>query len=411
MLNTANPADYAYRRFLLGIAFVYTLLLVYGTLYPFHWQWNATLNLQPFAVWPKGLSKSDFLTNLLVYIPLSFLLGQLLKKHLGVWLTIFVATLCGALLSFSLEYLQQLLPNRVSSLADLALNSVGAFLGAGLSAVFSGTSSFYRKLVYLREQWFLPGAVTNVGLIVIGLWMLSQLMPLVPSLDMATLRHGLKPIWHTLNNLALFDGWQAAIYALNIFALSALSSLIIKPNRPHLTAVLVCVLAVLLLKIPVIGRQLSLEALAGTLSGVIVYAVIRPRTNAEYFAASAVIIALLIDTVHTTGRYTILLRELNWIPFRGQMRTVMGLADVFAAVWPFAALAFLAINQRPQKLNTVAIVGGILVFGLAFALELAQQFIPHRYPDITDVLLATAGWTLAWWYYFSHSEQQEYNKS
>ena len=404
MVNPTNSSERAYRRFLIGLCCVYTLLLIYGTLYPFNWQWHATLTLEPFLHWPKRLAKSDFITNLLVYIPLGLLLGQLLKKRFGVWATVLIATTCGTLLSFSLEYLQLMLPNRVSSLADVALNSTGSFLGAGLSSIFSGTSVFYRSLAHFRKQWFLPGAVTNVGLIVIGLWALSQLMPLVPSLDMATMRHGLKPIWHTLNNLATFDFWQASTYTLNIFALCALSSLIIKPERPHLRLLVGFVVAVLLFKVPVIGRQLSLEAISGAVSGMVVYAIMRPKTHTTVLAACALIAALVVDTVHASNPYNILLRDINWIPFRGQMRTVMGLADLSASLWPFAALAFLVIHRKPRRLKTVVVTGGILVFCFAFSLELVQQYIPGRYPDITDVLLATAGWGLAWWYYCSHDE-------
>lgn len=404
MIRVPHSSEHAYRRFLFSICFFYTLLLIYGTLYPFNWHWDATLTLEPFLHWPKRLSKSDFITNLLVYIPLGLLLGQLLKKYLSLAVTAFVATLIGTLLSFSLEYLQQMLPNRVSSLADLTLNSAGSLIGAGLSSVFSGTSIFYRKLSYFREQWFHQGSVANVGLIVIGLWMLSQLMPLLPSLDMGTFRHGLRPIWYTLNDLSAFDFWQASTYTLNIFALSALSALIIKPDRPHLLLLCGFVLVVLFLKVPVIGRQLSLEALSGALTGIILYSIIRPRNAAGNMAAIALVLALVVDTVHANP-YTTLLRDINWIPFRGQMRTMMGLSDLFASLWPFAALAFVVINKKPINIKAVAITGAVLVFGFAFALELLQQFIPGRYPDITDVLLATAGWTLAWWYYYSHRER------
>jgi hypothetical protein len=46
--------------------------------------------------------------------------------------------------------------------------------------------------------------------------------------------------------------------------------------------------------------------------------------------------------------------------------------------------------------RTAWLGGGLAIAALTFALEWMQQSIPGRFADITDVLLAAAGWTLPW---------------
>ena len=115
-----------------GLALIYTLLLIYGTLFPLeHWTtpgispWELMLaNARRHTAW------GDLVTNLLVYIPLGLLLMRLRirPRHCLVcrWALVVLA---GALLSATLEYIQAWLPGRTPSLIDLGLNALGTGLG------------------------------------------------------------------------------------------------------------------------------------------------------------------------------------------------------------------------------------------------------------------------------------------
>src|SRR5947208_10225535 len=64
------------------LAFLYILLVLYGSLYPFKdWRTDGVVLLAFLTgPWPSHLSKPDVLTNLLAYIPLGLFLGCWLRR-------------------------------------------------------------------------------------------------------------------------------------------------------------------------------------------------------------------------------------------------------------------------------------------------------------------------------------------
>lgn len=88
---------------------------------------------------------------------------------------------------------------------------------------------------------------------------------------------------------------------------------------------------------------------------------------------------------------------INWIPFQGQVGTLVGMNDILETLWPFIAVGLALRWQTPWRWRrSVMLLGGLTVALLTFALEWMQQSIPGRFADITDVLLACLGWSLPW---------------
>lgn len=397
--------------------FFYTLLLIYGTLFPLSgWEWPSNSLLNPlYPPWPQKLHTSDVITNLLIYIPFGFLLALIVNRYCQFLLLLLLVTALGTGLSFLLEYLQTYLPTRVTSLADILLNGLGSFLGASLIILVSPSSSLHKKLRSLKQYWFKDGTVTHIGLFVLGMWAVSQLFPLVPSLDVASLRAGLRPLWHTLNDFSLFDPWHAATYTLNITGLGLLAATLFRENRRVLPLFTVFIIAVLFLKIPVVGRQLSAESISGLFVSVFSLAVIlalcsgsvssrgfgrsgqgfNPGFN-QGMAALCLCSAFLLEALQTGS--SAVTKGINWIPFLGHMKSIMDMVDLVATAWPFAALAYLALSFAPPNAKPVAISGAILIAITTLVVEWLQQSLPGRYPDITDVVIATLGWSLPWVY-------------
>lgn len=75
--------------------------------------------------------KTDFLKNILFFVPFGFLLSTIiLKKHaMGYFATFFIVTLAGGFLSYGIENLQLLLHSRYPGLADILSNILGSGLG------------------------------------------------------------------------------------------------------------------------------------------------------------------------------------------------------------------------------------------------------------------------------------------
>ena len=378
----------------------YVLLIVYGSLYPFTgWRWpddHTAIILQGW--WPQHISRGDLITNLLAYFPLGYLLGRALPGRLNGFAAVAWTTVLGTFLSAGIEVMQIFLPQRQSSLSDIVLNSISTLIGAFLAWGMGERTLLGGRLRALRREWFLQGRLTDIGLAALGLWALSQLVPLVPSLDVDNLKEGLKPLWYTLHGSTVFNRHEAVIYALNILALGGIVALVVKNERWVTVPFAMFASMVLLLKIPVVGRQISLEAIAGLFGGLILLCFLRrlPRPFLSIVAATAILAAFVIDELRPAADSHGELHVFNWVPFSGQMVNVMGLASIIEELWPFTALAFLTLVMRPRYRLAVGTMLGLLLAVSVFALEWAQQQIPGRYPDVTSVLLAVIGWTVPW---------------
>ncbi len=150
-------------------------VVVYASLYPFE-GWRIQ-GLAPWsflmAPWPQYWTGFDIASNLLGYAPLGFLLALAMVRsgwrHSFWWACLWVSAL-----SFGLESLQNLLPRRVPSNVDWALNTVGAGLGAAV-AVALERLGLMRRWNQFRDDWFEP--TTHGALVLLALWPLALMYP------------------------------------------------------------------------------------------------------------------------------------------------------------------------------------------------------------------------------------------
>jgi VanZ family protein len=402
-LASDHPRGFSHITLFLVVAYV--LLLIYGTLFPFS-DWQNPESSPWSLMWRRGLhnaSKADVLTNLLVYMPLGLLLMRMLSGRRCTWCTVLLVTLASTSLSLTLEYLQAHLPGRVPSFADVMLNTSGGLAGALLALGMRADTAIGEKLHGIRYRYIHPGPLANLGLLTLFLWTLSQLSPLVPSIDLGNLRHGLKPLWHTLENPASLEWIRVLEYSLSIIAVGVMSSTLLR-LRYRAVLIFTCFVSfVLLLKIPVVGRQLSLEALLGMVIGLSFTALMydRPQRLRLVGAVCAILVMILASGLYVSANTIATdLSTFNWIPFRSHIsNNLTGLIDILAGLWPFVALSYIArlATTSTQRLKLI-LMGALVVFPLMFALEWYQQYLPGRSPDITDAVIATIAWLLPWLY-------------
>jgi glycopeptide antibiotics resistance protein len=76
-------------------------------------------------------NRTDFFKNIIFFVPFGFLLSAIiLKKHAtGYFVTFFIVTLAGGLLSYVIESLQLVLHSRYTGIADILSNILGSGLG------------------------------------------------------------------------------------------------------------------------------------------------------------------------------------------------------------------------------------------------------------------------------------------
>lgn len=390
------------RQYSFFAAVLYALLIIYGSLFPLSgWQ---TPEASPFSFmhqeFPKRFSRSDIILNIMVYMPLGLFLSMHLFKKRGVLVAVLCALCAGIALSFSMETAQAWLPHRTSSVVDLLTNSVGTAIGAVL-IVFWDKSGFVGVHAYrFRDAFFLQGNASHLTMTVCILWALSQLSPFVPSLGRSNLIFGLKPLWFAILDPQSISGTKVLVYT---SYLSGLGLLILAVSRDTWRGVLVFlafIFCVFALKIPVVSRQVSMESVAGFIAAVVILTLLhkaRPRLR------SVIGIVLLVvgfywaqvDASGSIGQYMPM--QFNWIPFKGHLVNIVGLANILGSLWLFMALAVFTMHTLPKHAHGPAwFAGGIVVGIYVFWLEWLQRTIPGRVADITDVLLALAGWCIAW---------------
>src|SRR5512145_3355424 len=157
------------------LALAWCGLVIYGSLHPFT-GWRDS-GVSPFAFveggWPRYWTFFDLAANVAVYLPLGFFLTLALRGLPGRFTAPILAVLLAGGVSFGLETVQTWLPSRVPSNVDLVCNTLGGLLGA-IWAQWVGPRIFAR-IAALEQQLIAPVRHAELGLTLLGLWLLVPL--------------------------------------------------------------------------------------------------------------------------------------------------------------------------------------------------------------------------------------------
>jgi VanZ family protein len=334
------------------LAIAYIFLLVYACLHPLGgWQSKGLPVFgYLFAPWPKYFIFSDFILNILGFVPLGLTLTPSLPRSWSWRGRVVAVTLFGLLLSFSVETLQVFLPARAASNTDISANVLGTLLGALLGARW-GQALFApgHGLARWREQYITDGRTGDAGLILILLWLLVQLMPsylLFAGGGVRALLGITPPLPFEAGRLIAFETAQTAsmMVAVGLFARCTLRL----RGRTLVAALLVLG----------IGARTAASAFfftpsspwvwlsAGTeygvvLGGALLFVILRLSRVAQHALAgmgllmACVLINMMPESPYLQGGGPGFISNGNYANFHGLCRLV-------AAGWPFAALAYLS---------------------------------------------------------------------
>ncbi|WP_338769334.1 VanZ family protein [Massilia sp. METH4] len=377
---------------------LYAALLVYGSWYPFAWGDPLAPPFTFLHTLPTYLDKGDVIQNLLVYMPFGLLVVAWCSRRLPFAAALLLAAVAGTTLSLGIEIVQQYLPSRVPSLVDVALNFGGSVVGGLLAALLSRRTMPGARLLRLRDDWVRPGALASTGLVVIGLWVLSQTSPLVPSLDIAQLRGKLGYLYRSVTEPYWFNWSRLATLWCYQVGLGILLRTLLRPDRPLLRPYLLLAAWVCGWKVLVVGRVLSLELVAAVALAVPALAGTRGlRSGTLAISGVALLAAGLAVYEMMPGEAATYGSAFNWIPFEGQMNDLSGLENILEFLWPPMAMACLLRQVLPFHRQDAGAIAGVAILALGlFVLEWLQQSVPGRYGDITQVVLACIGWVIPW---------------
>jgi VanZ family protein len=325
----------------------YALLVVYASLHPFSgWE---TRGLTPFAFltapFPRSLTRFDVVTNVLGYVPLGFLVVFAYYPRVRGVRALALGIGCSLAFSFVLESLQLYLPSRTASNIDLLANTLGGTAGALLAAPAAPWLLREGGVKALRYRVFVPGRKVDLGLVLVGLWLLSQLSPETLLFGAGDLRELFQPPPGKLYPAELFLRVEAAVAAANTVALGLFVSCLTAGRGARLLFAVILALALALrwMAFDVLLKDMlwiTPGALSGVAAGfaVALACISLPRTARLAVAGLALMGATALVNLSPGNPYMAATLAL-WQ--RGAYFNFNGLTHIVAAAWPFAAMFYL----------------------------------------------------------------------
>jgi VanZ family protein len=358
-----------YRSSSWPLAWMWAGLIIYASLHPFApWQWPV---LPPGQGWRDLLwlpmsryTRFDFWANYLAYQPLGMLLGLAwLRGGRSPWRAGLQAALAGAGLSLAMEWTQYLLPLRVPSRVDWALNSAGTLTGALLALVLQrlGLLAGWQRL---RDVLFVPHG--TLGLVLLLSWPIGLLfptpVPLSPGQGLVRLATALEgwvvdtPLegWIPLPapGGSLPPGIEALVTALSLLAPCLVSFVMLRRARHRLVTLMGA--AVLGISATALSTALNFgpdhalswftpPVVPGVLIGLTLGCALAFMHRRVVAALGLILLTLLIGLINQTGADPYFALSLKaWE--QGRFIRFHGLAQWIGWVWPLAALVFLVIQ-------------------------------------------------------------------
>ena len=329
---------------------MYVLLVAYASLYPLEgWRVHG---LSPFdflgAPAPRYVTDFDLAANVLGYVPYGFLGMAALHRRFGRGSGFALVVASGALLSLVLEAAQSYLPTRVAASLDVAANLGGVAAGALLGAAFLPRLRASHPLRRLRAM-FRPGVATDLGLVLLALWLFTQLNPATLLFAAGDLRDLLAAGQGRARPPQFFVAIEAITAAANLVSVGMLLSALVRPGERLRALFVVLVAAALAVKVAAFailmrahdvfvwltpGAQYGLAAgLALALAAMALPRVVRLALAAVLLMAAAVLVNLAPPNPYLVATLKL------WQ--QGHFLNFNGLTRVVSALWAFVALGFL----------------------------------------------------------------------
>jgi VanZ family protein len=338
------------------------LIILYGTLYPFDFDFERTLESPVwilFHSWPEQFDRfalRDALTNVFLYLPLGFVATLAFGRR---WP---LAILLGAGLSASVEMLQVYDATRTCSLADLSFNIAGGGIGA-IVAMATPATILRRPIDRLRSG---PAIVT-------ACWAGYLFYPFLPLLS----RGNLHRAWIQFLATPLFPVEIAGATA-EWFA----AALLVEAVAGRVSAAW---FAPALLAFPVrlllIDRNLAPAEICGFVLALLLWATI-PSGRRGLIAIPLMAAAILLRQL-APFRFAADAAPFSWIPFATSIDAdrVPAAVVMLRKAFDYGAMVWLARGIGLMR-------AGIIVAVTLFITEWIQRYLPGRQPEITDALVA-----------------------
>jgi hypothetical protein len=232
---------------------------------------------------------------------------------------------------------------------DLLFNTVGAAVGAGFGLAFAPGLVAGGPVARLRASAFQPGAAVDLGLVLLALWLFTQLNPATLLFAAGDLRDLLSAGAGRARRPEFFVAIEAFTAAANLAGVALLLSALTRPGQPVrllFVCLVVLALAVKTAAFAILGHAESVFAWftqgaqiglgLGLAAGLA--AVALPQTVRLALAAVLIMAGLVLVNLAPPNPY--LAASLK-VWQQGHFLNFNGLTRLVCVLWAFAALAYL----------------------------------------------------------------------
>jgi VanZ family protein len=350
--------------------------ILYGSLYPFAFR-QPVDGIGPIDTllqnWGQIPRRSDFLANILFYMPLGFFGVLAIAAKMRVVAAMCLVIIIGVFFSTAMELTQYYVAGRVTDASDVYADVIGTALGAIIAGV---TSANFR--------WSPARAIAanRVPCLLLGLWLGYRLFPYVPTIDLHKYWDALKPV--VLH--PSLTGYDLFRYTAVWLTIGALIEAIGGPRRAWLLFPLFIAL-VLTAKVLIVDKTLSTAELAGAGLALGMWLVLALSVGARFRVSVIALLfcALIIAERLAPFQFSPHGRHFGWIPFLGLMHGSLevNIMSFFEKAFLYGSLIWLL-----GKTGLRFWASGILVTMMLFATSWAELYLPGRSAEITDAAMA-----------------------
>ena len=374
------------------------LLFLYGTLFPFNFDFSPTYvrqawahaDLDPFWDAARGRIQSlpDIVSNTLLTIPIGFL-GLLTARRGTIWKWGAVTLALGA----TVEALQLGIPGRTSSLTDVLSQAMGGVAGAGAARLFG-----QRLLQLLTGGW--RGPAQAWLLILLLVIVVTKFGPFDVTLDVSSIRSDVR---HFLDDPWDLDSppkeeWDSLAQFILLGALTG--SLVRSGDLPRRLTPAAAITSLLLLPCLLEAGQLFVVShapslrdagmdTAGALAGLAMVwrrpGFLRPQAGLAIVGLGVLAAGLNPYRFVPWDRRS----HFEFVPLVEYYRNTTAAALYDAGIGLVSFALFGALLEQSCRCRRWIVAGAAA--GFAAIIELIQLNLPGRYAGTTDIIIAGLG--------------------
>ena len=356
------------------------LFIFYASLYPFEFGLARLRALahQGFFIqvgWRKP-PRTDLIANLLFYLPFGVLVAYLTPIRWGTLRRAAFTTLTGGLLSMLIECLQITTRSRDPSVADLALNTLSAALGAVsvLSARGLGLQPLMPQLRTHRAD--------AIAVLLLALWLALHAAPFMPTAHF---------IWYLRNPVSSIDWHWTPAAITGFFAGWALLGLVLRSLlQPRSFWLMFSIIAAgsLLARVVIRAQQLEFNECVGLVLSLPLLAAFQlPALRAALWIAPAFVFFMLAPFA-----FGVPLPALDWtLDLPIAHRTAAGEPGVLEIVFLYLGMTWLACEAGLGLRRAVPVL-----FIVALLIEMAHVLQPGKAAHMWGPAAVLAAGALLW---------------